>query len=163
MSFSTPVSPAVHSQTQQGWGSHPARLPRGDMAPPALQQTLQDSLCQAVGEPRALLRGLCTAHPIHTGPSGQVTGLPGSALPRRDIPTELGDRVTSPLTALLAVGLGGSSLTPQVVPSPRGSRVLGHNPLPGSSLQGRFGCHSPFPRLQPPRVGAAGHSAALLP
>lgn len=137
MSFSNPVSPAIHSHTHQA-GISSCQPVWGCMAAPALQQTQQDSLCQAVGEPRALLHGLPMAHPIHTGPLGQVTGLPGSALPQGDIPTELGDRVISPHTAPLAMGLRGSSSTPQMVPSPSGSRVLGHKPTPGLSLQGQI-------------------------
>lgn len=147
--LSPPVSGAVHSQTHQAGVSCCQPAP-GVHGTPALQQTQQDLLCQAVGEPSALLHGLPTAHPIHTEPSGLVTGLPGSALPRGDIPTELSDRVISPLTAPRATGHRGHSLTPQMVPSSPGSRVLGHKPTPGLSLQGQVWVPQPLSQAAAP-------------
>lgn len=125
------------------------------MAAPTLQQTQQDLLCQAAGEPRALLRGLPMAHPIHTEPSGQVTGLLGSALPRGDIPCH------SP-AGHSAQRRCHPSLTPQVVSSPPG-RLQGAwpraNPWFVPSRAG-LGGTAPFPDCS---LRGWEHSVALLP
>lgn len=62
--------------------------------------------------------------------------------------------MTSPVTSPLAMGLGGSSLTPQWCHHLQAPGCLAIGQPLVCPFGGRFGCHSPFPRLQPPRGGS---------
>lgn len=143
-------SPELSIPRDTRQGSHPASLPRGYMALLPCSKPSRTCCVRLWVSQELCSMGCPWLIPSTQNPQGRSQGCQAQPCPGVTFPTELSDRVICPLTAPLATRLRGRSPTPQMVPSPRGSRVLAHKPTPGLSLQGQVRVPQPLSQAAAP-------------